>query len=168
MRKVILAVAVSLDSLIEGPNGEYDWCFTDQDYGMTDFFKRIDAIFFGRKSYEVLLRTDTNPYPNKAKYVFSKTLKSVGENTILIRENIEQEVKTIKQQHGKDIWLFGGASTTASLLRAQLVDEMMLAVHPILLGKGKPLFSDTGKRITWRLVEAKTYSTGLVQLMYRL
>ena len=59
MRKLILGVAVSLDGFIEGPNGEYDWCFSDQDYGMSDFMKRIDAIFFGRKSYEVMLNAGT-------------------------------------------------------------------------------------------------------------
>ena len=56
MRKIILGLALSLDGYIEGPNGEYDWCFTDQDYGMNDFFKRIDSIFMGRKSYEVFAK----------------------------------------------------------------------------------------------------------------
>ena len=54
MRKIILNLAVSLDGFIEGPNGEYDWCFIDQDYGMTDFMDSTDAIFFGRKSYELV------------------------------------------------------------------------------------------------------------------
>lgn len=56
MRKVILNLAVSLDGFIEGPNGEFDWCFTDQDYGMTDFMNRIDVIFIERKSYELVLQ----------------------------------------------------------------------------------------------------------------
>jgi dihydrofolate reductase len=54
MRKIILQVAISLDGNIEGPDGEFDWCFTDQDYGMVDFLKRVDAMFIGRKSYELL------------------------------------------------------------------------------------------------------------------
>jgi dihydrofolate reductase len=135
---------------------------------MTEFMKRIDAIFLGRRSYELLLRTESNPYPNKTNYVFSRTLKSVTENYKLVSGNIDQEITAIKKQPGKDIWLFGGAGLTASLLKANLVDEMMLAVHPILFGKGKPLFSDIGKRIVSKFVEAKTYSTGLVQLIYRL
>lgn len=53
MRKVVLGLAVSLDGFIEGPNGEFDWCFTDQDYGLTEFFAEIDALFMGRKSYEL-------------------------------------------------------------------------------------------------------------------
>ncbi len=60
MRKIILGLAVSLDGFIEGPNGEYDWCFTDQDYGMSDFFKRIDALFMGRKTYEMSLAINGN------------------------------------------------------------------------------------------------------------
>jgi dihydrofolate reductase len=55
MRKIILGVAVSLDGYIEGPNGEFDWCFTDQDYGLSEFFKRIDTSFMGRKTYEVAM-----------------------------------------------------------------------------------------------------------------
>ena len=167
MRKLILNLAVTLDGFIEGPNGEYDWCFTDQDYGMTDFLKRTDAIFLGRKSYEVLLRTDPNPYPDKTKYVFSKTLKLVKENAILVGGDIERTIKRIKSESGKDIWLFGGASLTASLLRARLIDEMMLAVHPILLGREKPLWADIDKKIDLKLADARTYSSGLVQLIYR-
>ena len=55
MRKLILSLAVSLDGYIEGPNGEYDWCFMDQDYGMAEFMNRVDAVFVGRKTYEMSL-----------------------------------------------------------------------------------------------------------------
>jgi dihydrofolate reductase len=73
MRKVILNVAVSLDGLIEGPNGEYDWCLDDQDYGLTEFFGSIDAIFIGRKSYD-MIRAQPDMFPGKKMYVFSDTL----------------------------------------------------------------------------------------------
>ena len=167
MRRVILNVAVSLDGFIEGPNGEYDWCFTDQDYGMREFMKRTDAIFFGRKSYDVIVRTEKNPYPKKKKYVFSKTLKTVGDSAQVIGKDFVKEVKEIKSGPGKDIWLFGGASLTTSLLNAGLVDELQLSIHPILLGKGKPLFKEIHSRMKFTLVDTKTYSTGLVQLFYR-
>jgi dihydrofolate reductase len=76
MRKLILAVAVSLDGFIEGPNGEYDWCFTDQDYGLSEFFKRIDSLFMGRKSYEMMLAMGEAPagFPKLKEYIFSTTL----------------------------------------------------------------------------------------------
>ena len=168
MRKVILNLAVTLDGYIEGPNGEYDWCYTDQDYGMTDFMKRTDAIFFGRRSYEVLVGAEKNPYPEKKKYVFSKTMKSAAVDTQIIGDNFIKEVMMIKNQPGKDIWLFGGANLAASLMNAQLVDELQLSIHPILLGKGKPLFHGLKERTKFALIETKTYSTGLIQVLYRL
>jgi dihydrofolate reductase len=169
MRKVILGVAVTLDNLIEGPNGEYDWCFTDQDYGMTDFMKSIDAIFYGRKSYEMMMKADENGgsmFGGKTNYVFSNSLKNNGKDFQLVTGNIEAEVKKIKAMKGKDIWLFGGASLTASLMNAGLVDELWLSVHPILLGKGKPLFSDVEGRVVLKLRDSKTYNTGLVSVRY--
>ncbi len=166
MRNVILNLAVSLDGFIEGPNGEYDWCYTDQDYGMSAFMKRIDTIFFGRKSYEVLVGTDGNAYPDKKKFVFSRTVKSVA-GAEIIRGNIAKEVGSIKEQQGKDIWLFGGADLAAFFLDAGLIDELQLAIHPLLLGRGKPLFRGIQHRIGWTLIEARPYSTGLVQLFYR-
>lgn len=169
MRKLILGLAVSLDGYIEGPHGEYDWCFTDQDYGMKEFYTRIDSMFIGRKSYELVqtMGDEAMPgFPKLKEYVFSTTMKEAKPGVEIISENIEEEVKKIKNQPGKDIWLFGGASLTASLLNAGLIDEIGMAVHPILLGSGKPLFSNIQQRIPLKLVDSKTYDTGLVYLTY--
>jgi dihydrofolate reductase len=169
MRKLILQLAVSLDGYIEGPSGEFDWCFTDQDYGMSEFFKRIDSLFIGRKSYELMMTMgDAAPadFPKLTEYIFSTTLNEVKPGAILIKGDIESEVRRIKNEPGKDIWLFGGANLTASLLNAGLVDEMSLAVHPIILGSGKLLFSNINNRISLTLTDTKTYSTGLVMLTY--
>jgi dihydrofolate reductase len=170
MRKLILGVAVSLDSFIEGPNGEYDWCFTDQDYGLSDFFKRIDTIFVGRKTYEMSLGLEGGPpgFPRFKEYVFSTTLDKVKDGATLLKDNIQQEVEKIKKEKGKDIWLFGGAGLTTSLMNLGLVDELSLAVHPILLGSGKPLFKNINGSINLTLVDTRTYSTGLVSLTYSL
>ena len=133
MRKIILGLAVTLDGFIEGPNGEYDWCFTDQDYGMSDFFKRVDAVFIGRKSYEMMQgmeNTDASWMPKMKEYVFSN-----------VSGDVAAKVREIRSQPGRDIWLFGGASLTSSLMSEGLVDELWLSIHPILLGQGKPLFS---------------------------
>lgn len=169
MRKIILGVAVSLDGYIEGPNGEYDWCFTDQDYGMTDFLKRIDALFIGRKSYELMQTMGDQAVPGMPEmkeYVFSTTMLEAKPGVEIISKNIEEKVQHIKSQPGKDIWLFGGASLTTSLMNAGLVDEIGLAVHPILLGSGKPLFSNIKQRINLKLADSKTYDTGLIYLTY--
>lgn len=178
MRKVILDLAVSLDGYIEGPNGEYDWCFVDQDYGFTELLNRIDSIFYGRISYELFgsyippsNATDMEKkiflmMNEKKKYVFSKTLKSV-EGATLISGNIKEEVNKLKEEPGKDIHLFGGASLVTSFLNLNLIDEYQLAVHPIILGAGKPLFSDINKRKKLRLTDSKVYPNGLIMLFYK-
>jgi dihydrofolate reductase len=175
MRKIILQLAVSLDGFIEGPNGEYDWCFTDQDYGMSAFFKRIDSVFYGRKSYELAqsmadsMEGGAIPgMPELQEYVFSNTLTEVKPGAMLINKDIAAAVKRIKSEPGKDIWLFGGASLTTSLMNLGLVDEISLAVHPIILGGGKPLFEQLRGRVLLNLVDSKTYSSGLVSLTYAL
>jgi dihydrofolate reductase len=167
MRKIILNVAISLDGLIEGPNGEFDWCFADQDYGMTDFLERIDAVLYGRKSYEVLMKMGPNPFANKQTFVVSKTLAGNTDYTLLDGEVIEK-VKELKSSKGKDIWLFGGAELMTSLIEAQLVDELMLAVHPIILGKGKSLFGSLVKRVATKLLSTKQYSSGLVSMHFNI
>ncbi len=168
MRKVVLQLAVSLDSFIEGPNGEYDWCMTDQDYGMAEFLRRIDAIFMGRKSYEMAQGVEDNGWMPKVKeYVFSNTLKEVKEGASIVSGDIKSAVEQIKKEPGKDIWLWGGADLTSSLMNEGLVDELILAVHPILLSKGKPLFSDIKGRVQLELLSSKQYDTGLMMLSYK-
>lgn len=168
MRKLVLGLAVSLDGFIEGPNGEYDWCFTDQDYGLNDFFKRIDATFIGRKSYEMLQTAEggTDWMPKLQEYVFSNTLTHVKENAVIVSGDVIAQAKEIKMQPGKDIWLFGGASLTSAMLEHGLVDELWLSIHPILLGSGKPLFQNGTQRIPLKLEESRTYDTGLVSVKY--
>ena len=168
MRKIVLSLAVSLDGFIEGPNGEYDWCFMDQDYGMSAFMNSIDAVFVGRKTYEMSLgmEADISGMPRMDEYVFSNTLDKVKEGSVLIKGDIKTQVEKIKNQTGKDIWLFGGASLTTTLMTLKLIDEVQLAVHPILLGGGKPLIRDVSERVNLELIDTKTYSTGLVSLKY--
>lgn len=168
MRKIILGLAVSLDGYIEGPRGEYDWCFTDQDYGMSDFLRSIDTIFMGRKSFEVASAAGgETPWKGFNTCVFSNTLTSLSApDTRLVTGDAVKEAQAIRSSPGKDIWLFGGAQLTKAFIDAGLVDELWLSVHPILLGSGKPLFQPLESRMTLRLLESKTYETGLVSLKY--
>jgi len=170
MKKVILGVALSLDGYIEGPNGEYDWCFTDQDYGMSDFFKRIDTIVMGRKSFELANSMEgDSPWKGITTYVYSNTLSSVtAKDTRLVSGDLVTETRKLKETPGKDIWLFGGAQLTTLFLNEKLVDELWLAIHPILLGSGKSLFHDITGRLKLNLIESKTYDTGLVSVKYAL
>ena len=170
MRKLVLSVALSLDGFIEGPNGEYDWCGMDQDYDFNEFFKRFDTIFVGRKTYEMSSAMEGGPadFPKFKEYVFSTTLEKIKEGAVLIKGDIKNAVEKIKNESGKDIWLFGGAGLTTSLMNLGLIDELSLVVYPILLGGGKPLFSNIKDRIKLTLLDVKKYSSGLISVTYNI
>ena len=158
MRKVILSVALSLDGMIEGPKGEYDWCPPPSKKEMDDFLKGIDIIFMGRKSYEM---AGEFMVPEKLTYVFSNKLKQVrGKNVKLLSGDVVKDVDLIRKQKGKDIWLWGGAELTTTFLNNNLVDEMWIGLVPIVLGKGKPLFQNIEQRKLFSVVsvnESKGY-----------
>jgi dihydrofolate reductase len=169
MRKVILNLAVSLDGYIEGPNGEFDWCFTDQDYGMENFFNDIDAMFMGRKSYELIASAgDLDAFPQMAKYIFSDSLKQItlAGASIITSQDLTASVQAVKDQEGKSIWLFGGGELISSFISHQLIDLFILSVHPVLLGGGRPLFPKTESRMDLLHTNTTTYPGGLVQLSY--
>jgi dihydrofolate reductase len=168
MRKIILNLAVSLDGFIEGLNGEYDWCLADQDYGMTEFLNNSDAIFIGRKSYELLMSTDPEMFGALKMYVFSDSLQpSQNPNTEIINSaDFAVRVEEIRNQAGRNIWLFGGASLVSAFIDQGLITEFMLSVHPIILGGGKPLFTGSKDRVELILLSSEQFSSGLVQLRY--
>ena len=181
MRKIILNLTLTLDGFIEGPNGEIDWIVGDSSVDFGDILNEIirdkDAIFYGRKSYE--LWGDYSPEQGsqklknayalmhaKTKYVFSATKKSDGTNAIFINGNIKQRVEEIKQQPGKNIWLYGGASLITTFLNLDLIDEYHLAIQPVILGKGKPLFHNIEQRHRLKLIETKGDPSGVAVLIY--
>lgn len=177
-RKVILDLAVTLDGFIEGKCGEVDWCIMEPDMKFSDFLDQIDTILYGRKSYDAWGQySPPEEAPadekemwaavhSKAKYVFSRTQKSDGK-AIFINENIREEVIKLKRLPGKDIWLYGGSSLITTFLQLGLIDEFRLSVHPVILGEGKPLFADMKERIPLQFATAQTFSSGVVQLIYR-
>ncbi|MDT3402912.1 dihydrofolate reductase family protein [Mucilaginibacter terrae] len=169
MRKVILNVAVSLDGYIEDANGAYDWCFTDQGYGLTEFVAQTDALFVGRKSYELIAGKEDEYFPDVKKiYVFSNSMQDAGHPKIeLIRSHeFDVKVQAIMESEGYNIWLYGGASLVKAFLAKRWITEMHLSVHPIILSAGKPLFEDLKNRVELILQDTITYSSGLVQLIY--
>ncbi|CAH1227873.1 putative protein YyaP [Paenibacillus allorhizoplanae] len=179
-RKIILDLAVTLDGYIEGENGEVDWCIMDPEMGFIDFLNEIDTILYGRKSYDLwgqytpeVEHADTEQemwslVHSKEKYVFSRTPKSTNHKAIYITDNISEEVTRLKNMPGKDIWLYGGASLITTFINLGLVDEFRLSVHPVILGEGKPLFMDIKQRLNLKIVNTKTFSSGVVQLIYHL
>lgn len=166
MRKIILNLALSLEGYIEGSGGEFDWCFTDQDYGFSAFMARIDTLVMGRKSYELMISMEEDSFADKRRIVVSQSLKNVEKGWELLEGEMEDAIGKLRETGGKDIWLFGGAELANAFLRADLVDELMLAVHPLLLGGGKPLFGDLPDRKYFKLLEARSYDSGMVILHY--
>lgn len=178
MRKVKYFVANSLDNFIARKDGAVDWLFMDgTDYGMGDFFKSIDAVLLGRKTYEFAL--SQNPQPKKKSkksksnsgmksYVFSRTLKlSPDDEAQVVSENAGAFVRSLKLEEGKDIWLMGGGELVRSLLLENVVDEISLNIHPLLLGSGIPLFPEIGKQIDLELIDCKVHKNGCIQVTYR-
>ncbi len=177
MRKVILDLAVSLDGFIEGPNGEIDWCIMDDDMDFDGFLSGIDTIFYGRVSYDAWgnYQPDADApeqeqsfwkaIHEKKKYVFSSQNRADGK-AAFIQSDIAAAISFIKNEEGKDIWLYGGASLIKSFIREGLIDAYRISVHPVVLGAGKPLFEDLKDRITLRLTQTNTFRSGVVQLIY--
>lgn len=105
---------------------------------------------------------------SKEKYVFSKTLKGTENKAVFINDNILEEVNKLKNKPGKDIWLYGGANLITTFINLELVDEFRLSVHPLILGEGKPMFIDINQRLNLKMVDTRMFSSGVVQLIYRL
>ena len=183
MRNIILNLAITLDGYIEGPNGEIDWLVKDEEFDFGDILNDIlsdkDIIFYGRISYDKWgnSQPDENASQkikdaykllhSKQKYVFSKSKKDDNTNAIFISSNIKERVLEIKEQSGKNIWLYGGTKITTTFLNLDLIDEYKLAVHPVILGKGKPLFQNIEDRHKLRLTDAKGHKSGVTLLTYK-
>jgi dihydrofolate reductase len=181
MRKIILDLAVTLDGFIEGPNGEIDWCIVDDASGSDDFLgdllDEIDTIFYGRISYDLWgkWQPDENADPaikkayhsirSKKKYVFSST-KINDEDAVIISSDIKSRVEEILNEPGKNIWLYGGGKLITTFMKLGLIDEFRLAVHPVILGAGKPLFNNIKDRVNLKLLNVKSSKSGVTVLTY--
>jgi dihydrofolate reductase len=159
MRKIILSVAVSLDGFIQDANGEYDWCPAPSEKEMAAFLDRIDTIFMGRKSFESF---EPKFFPAKNIVVFSNTLTN-QKNITIVNQSFVSRIQSMKNEPGKDIWLYGGASLTTTFINEGLVDEMWLGLVPVLLGNGKPLFQNINQRKYFTLIKVSN-STGYLSL----
>jgi len=184
MRKVIYSMMVSLDGFIEGPNHEIDWIIIDEELHKfaNDQQSAIDTYLHGRRMYEIMVAywptADTDPlapgyiiefariWQNMPKIVFSKTLAKVEWNSRLVRDNIAAEITRLKAQPGKDLAV-GGASIASTFMQLGLIDEYRLFVQPVILGSGTPFFPALDNTINLRLVETRTFSSGVVYLRYR-
>ena len=168
MRKVRYNCAMSLDGYVAGTNGEFDWIVVDPDIDFESLFQQFDTFLLGRRTFEVTAGQGS-PIPSGARtFVFSKTLRqSDHENVAIIGENWKEAVRSLREEPGKDIWLFGGGVLFRNLCEEGLVDTVEVSILPILLGGGVPLVAELSTRIQLELKEQRTYEkTGTVSLVY--
>ena len=167
MRKIILYIANSLDNFIAREDGDVDWLYSDGEYGMGEFYASIDTVIMGRKTIEIGEKFGQTHYKGIKNYVFSRSRKEseIGELEY-VSEDIESFVEELKNEEGKDIWLVGGGDLIQQFLEKNLVDEIHMFVHPILLGTGLPLFLPFEKQIDLELKDTKAFENGVVQLSY--
>jgi dihydrofolate reductase len=185
MRTITYGGAVSLDGFLAGVDGSIDWLHFSQDVQqiMKDFWKDVDTILMGRKTWAVATalsrpkktgssrrgaRTRTSKAPAMRTYVFSRTLGPIDEPGVeLVTGDAAGFVRDLKARPGKGICLMGGGELAQSLLGAGLVDEVGLNIHPILLGSGIPVFRDPGHRVKLALTGCRPLDGGCVLASYR-
>jgi dihydrofolate reductase len=167
MRHVVYSVASSLDGYIAGPNGESDWIVMDPEIDFSALVARFDTFLLGRKTYEVTRGSSGGSMRGTKSYVFSTTLRQADNPGVIVSDDPAGTVASLKQQPGKDIWLFGGAGLFGSMLGLGLVDRVEVAIIPVILGAGVPFSRDLHRRAELHLVEHRVYpTTGTVSLTY--
>ncbi|MGW7487470.1 dihydrofolate reductase family protein [Streptomyces sp. NPDC054786] len=184
MRKIVLSMSVSLDGFIEGPDRQIDWHLVDDELHQhfNDQLRTMGAFMNGRVTHELMAGSwptaDADPsstgpmaefagiWRDTPKIVFSRTLERAEGNTTLIREVVPAEIMALKAQPGGDLAL-GGADLAAAFMAHDLIDEYRLYVHPVLIGRGKPLFRAADAKTGLRLAGTRTFGNGVVLLHYR-
>jgi dihydrofolate reductase len=169
MRRVVYGCAMSLDAFIAGPQGEYDWIVMDPEIDFAALMARFDTFLIGRKTFEAMRRMGdaAPPSPGIRNVVFSHTLRPADCPGATLSDDAEGFVAALRKQPGKDIALFGGGELFRSLLHGRLVDEVSVAVVPVLLGAGVPLLPSPADRARLRLTKQRVYQkSGIVALDY--
>ena len=168
MRDVTYFVASSLDGFIARLDESIDWLFMDDDYGFDEFYRSVDAVVMGRRTFEISINFIEYPYAGKRAYVLSRTLQqSPHPDAEIVNEDPARFVKRLKSSPGGRIWVVGGGGIAAALMQAGLVDEIVNTVHPVTLGQGVPLFERHGTEQRWMLYASRVVHNGLVQVTWR-
>ncbi|MGW3244052.1 dihydrofolate reductase family protein [Streptomyces sp. NPDC001070] len=183
MRKIILQTSVSLDGFFEGPGRDIDWHLVDEELHlhMNEQLKAMGGFLSGRVTHELMAGywptadADLESTPAEAefagiwrdmpKFVYSRTLERADWNTTIVRDVVVDEVMALKAKPGGDLVLSGG-DLAASFMRAGLVDEYRIYVHPVLIGRGRSPFPDTDTRTALRRTGTQAFGNGVVLLRY--
>ena len=175
MRKLISYIAISIDGKIADAQGGFAWLEElpnpdKTDYGYAEFMKTIDTTIMGNTTYQqVKSLIKPFPYEDKKNYVLTRNQDLVDDQyASFIYSNHAEKIKDLKEQEGQDIWLIGGGEANSLCLEAGLLDEMLLFVMPYAMGKGIPLFADYRHELELKLIDSKVYSSGVMELRYKI
>ena len=173
-RKIIVYIATSADGYIARSDGSVDWLNrprTAGDYGMKAFFKSIDTILFGRKTYDQSLKFDKKSVESNLSktrnYVFTHKPPKSKLNVTFVNEPIKEFASRLRATPGNDIWMMGGGGIIASFLDAGELDEFIIHVIPTFIGEGIPLIAPRHRNIELSLLSTEGYKDGVVRLHYR-
>ncbi|HYL22163.1 MAG TPA: dihydrofolate reductase family protein [Gemmatimonadales bacterium] len=176
MRKIIVYIATSADGYIARLDGDVDWLNrprTAGDYGMGAFYRSIDTILWGRKTYELALAFQQQGIkgaefdPKVKNYVFShQPPPSPAPAVEFVTEPIPTFAQRLRATPGRDIWMMGGAGLIGSFLDAAEIDEFIIHVIPKFIGEGIPLMAPRHRTIVLTSHPCRRYSDGVVRLHY--
>jgi dihydrofolate reductase len=174
-RKIIVYIATSADGYIARLDGNVDWLNRPRpkgDYGMGAFFKTIDTILWGRKTYEMSLSFGQSGssmgYGGKIRnYIFTSDPKRFDDSELeFVNEPVQEFTTRLRAQPGKDIWMMGGGGIIASFLDAGELDEFIIHVIPTFIGEGIPLIKPRHRLVPLKLLSTREYPDGVVRLHY--
>ena len=189
-RRIIVYISTSADGYIARPDGDVAWLDRPRpkgNYGMGEFYKSIDTILWGRKTYDqgIAMGMKASLFPPGIKnYVFSRTATlgcppsptggtpvhrgapPAGVHFEFVNEPVKEFAQRLRAQKGKDIWMMGGAGIVASFLDAGEIDEFQIHVIPKFIGEGIPLVSPRSREIPLELLESKAFPDGVVLFRY--
>lgn len=187
MRKIFLFMMVSLDGYFEGPGHDLSWHHVDSKFN--DFaikqMQEADTILFGKRTYQLMesfwpskagLEGDpevANLMNSTSKVVVSSSLKKVFQtehwkHVRLINENVEKEIRKLKNAKGKDIIVLASSNLCVSLLKWGLLDEVRIMINPVVIGKGTPLFHGIKEKVGFKLMKSRNFKSGNILLTYHL
>ena len=176
-RKIIVEVAVSADGFLARADGSVDWLEDPRlkgNYGMGEFYKSIDTILWGRKTYEMALGFQAKGIPGAdfdprmKNYVFTRTISpsSAPAAVEITSEPVKPFAARLRAAKGKDIWMMGGGGIIASFLDEGEIDEFSLTVIPVMIGEGIPLLAPRHRTVPLRLIDSTKFADGVVRLHY--
>jgi len=168
-RPVVLYIAISLDGYIAREDGSIDWLYEiegEGDNGYEEFYQTVDTVLMGKTTYDHTFElAEQFPYPNKKCYVFSRSEQAPSPHVTFIQGDVPRFIEELKAQEGSNIWIVGGAEMLDGLLKEQLVDEFIITISPVLLGKGIPLFKENNP-VTGLILKGTKRFGQFVQLHY--